>query len=117
MKRVLVTGACGNIGANVVDLLVQRGYSVCAVDLDTPAGRAKAKGWGDSVEMRFGSICNSAVVQDAVAGMDQVIHLAAMVPPTTDVDQAAGYMVNVVATRSIIAACEAQPEPPRLTFT
>jgi nucleoside-diphosphate-sugar epimerase len=117
MKRVLVTGACGNIGANVVDLLVQRGYSVRAVDLDTPGGRAKAKGWGGSVEMCFGSICNDALVRDAVAGMDHVIHLAAMVPPTTDVDQAAGYMVNVVATRSIIAACEVQSEPPRVTFT
>jgi nucleoside-diphosphate-sugar epimerase len=42
MKRVLVTGACGNIGANVVDLLVQRGYSTRAVDLDTPGGR---KAW------------------------------------------------------------------------
>jgi nucleoside-diphosphate-sugar epimerase len=117
MKRVLVTGACGNIGANVVDLLVQRGYSVRAVDLDTPAGRKVATRWGNQVEMRFGSICNEALVREAVADMDHVIHLAAIVPPGTDVDQAAGYAVNVVATRSIIAACEAQPEPPRLTFT
>jgi nucleoside-diphosphate-sugar epimerase len=117
MKRVLVTGACGNIGANVVDLLVERGYSVRAVDLDTPGGRAAAARWGDGVEMRFGSICNEPLVRDVVTGTDHVIHLAAMVPPTTDVDQAAGYMVNVVATRSIIAACEAQEQPPRLTFT
>jgi nucleoside-diphosphate-sugar epimerase len=117
MKRVLVTGACGNIGANVVDLLVQRGYSTRAVDLDTPGGRKVAIRWGDQVEMRFGSICDEALVREVVAGMDHVIHLAAIVPPKTDIDQAAGYAVNVVATRSIIAACEAQPEPPRLTFT
>lgn len=117
MKRALVTGACGNIGANVVDLLVQRGYSVRAVDLDTPGGRNAASGWGDLVDMRFGSICNEALVREAVADTDHVIHLAAMVPPGTDVDQAAGYAVNVVATRSIIAACEAQPTRPRLTFT
>ena len=117
MKRVLVTGACGNIGANVVDLLVERGYSVRALDLDTPVGRKVASRWGDSVEMRWGSICNEALVRKAVAGVHHVIHLAAMVPPGTDVDQAAGYAVNVVATRSIIAACEAQPTPPRLTFT
>ena len=117
MKRVLVTGACGNIGANVVDLLVQRGYSTRAVDLDTPGGRKAASPWGDRVEMRFGSICNEALVREVVAGMDHVIHLAAIVPPKTDIDQAAGYAVNVVATRSIIAACEAQLTPPRLTFT
>jgi nucleoside-diphosphate-sugar epimerase len=117
MKRILVTGACGNIGANVVDLLVERGYAVRASDLDTPAGRKKAGRWGDRVEMRFGSICNESVVAEIVAGMNHVIHLAAMVPPGTDVDQAAGYAVNVVATRAIIAACEAQESPPRLTFT
>jgi len=117
MKRVLVTGACGNIGANVVDLLLERGYPVRAVDLDTAAGRKVAARWGDRVDLRFGSICNEALVRETVRDMDQVIHLAAMVPPGTDVDQAAGYAVNVVATRSIIAACEAQASPPRLTFT
>ena len=117
MKRVLVTGACGNIGANVVDLLVERGYSVQAVDLNTPGARNVAARWGDRVGMRFGSICDESVVHDVVVGMDHVIHLAALVPPVTNVDQASGYAVNVVATRSIIAACEAQPTPPRLTFT
>lgn len=117
MKRALVTGACGNIGANVVDVLVQRGYSVRGVDLDTSVGRAHGARWGDRVEMRFGSICNDGLVRDVVSGMDHVIHLAAMVPPATDVDQAAGYAVNVVATRTIVAACEAQTKPPRLTFT
>ena len=117
MKRVLVTGACGNIGANVVDLLVQRGYAVRAVDLERPGGRKTAARWADRVEMRFGSICNEALVREVVSGVDHVIHLAAMVPPGTDVDQAAGYAVNVVATRAIIAACESQARPPRLTFT
>ena len=116
MKRVLVTGACGNIGAHVVDQLVDRGYSVRAVDLDTPATRKKAARWG-VVDLRFGDVCNESVVRDAVLGIDHVLHLAAMVPPATDVDQAAGYMVNVVATRSILRACEDSPARPRLTFT
>jgi nucleoside-diphosphate-sugar epimerase len=117
MKRVLVTGACGNIGANVVDLLVQRGYGVRAVDLDNKKNCQTAARWGSQVGMRFGNICNEAVVAAVVSGMDHVIHLAAIVPPATDVDQALGYAVNVVATRAIVAACEAQSMPPRLTFT
>jgi nucleoside-diphosphate-sugar epimerase len=117
VKRVLVTGACGNIGANVVDLLVERGYAVRAIDLDTPAGRRTAARWGPAVQMCFGSICDEALVAEAARGVDHVVHLAAMVPPGTDVDQAAGYAVNVVATRSIIAACEVQPTQPRITFT
>ena len=117
MKRVLVTGACGNIGANVVDLLVEQGYEVRAVDLDNKKNRETATRWGDQVDTRFGSICSEPLVADLVSGMDHVIHLAAVVPPGTDVDQAIGYAVNVVGTRSIVAACEAQLQPPRLTFT
>lgn len=117
MKQVLVTGACGNIGANVVDLLVQRGYAVRGLDLDTNKNRETAKRWGDHADMYFGSVCSDAVVADAVSATDHVVHLAAIVPPGTDVDQAMGYAVNVVGTRIIIAACEAQPKPPRLTFT
>jgi len=117
VKQVLVTGSCGNIGANVVDLLVQRGYGVRGVDLDTKRNRRTAARWDGRVDMRFGSICNVALVADLVSGMDHVIHLAAVVPPATDVDQAKGYAVNVVATRTLIAACEARAVPPRLTFT
>lgn len=117
MTRVLVSGACGNIGANVVDLLVERGYAVRAVDLDTPVGRTKSERWGDAVDMRFGSVCDESLVRESVADVDHVVHLAAMVPPTTDVDQAAGYAVNVVGTRSIIMAAEAQSAPPRISFT
>ena len=117
MKHVLVTGACGNIGAHVVDLLVERGYAVRGIDLDTPKNRRAAERWRDLVEMRFGSICDETLISESVTGLDHVIHLAAVVPPATDIDQAAAYAVNVVATRSIIAACEAQPAPPRLTFT
>jgi len=117
MKRVLVTGACGNIGANVVDRLLERGYAVVALDLDTPGTRKKRVRWGSQVDLRCESICDESVVRDAVRGVDHVIHLAAMVPPVTDVDQAAGYMVNVVATRSILRACEQSPSRPRLTFT
>ena len=98
-------------------MLVERGYGVVAVDLDNAKTRATAARWGERVDLRFGSVCDSDLVTEAVSGVDHVIHLAAIVPPGTDVDQAAGYAVNVVATRSIIAACEAQAKPPRLSFT
>lgn len=117
MKRVVVTGACGNIGANVVDLLLTRGYAVCAVDLDTHRSRRAVSRWRGATEMRFGSVCEEAFLRSAVIDADHVIHLAAMVPPKTDVDQAAGYAVNVVATRNLLRACETARRRPRVTFT
>lgn len=116
-RRVLVTGCCGNIGANVVDALLHRGYDVRGVDLPSDKNKRVAARWGGRVTMRFGSICNAEHVRDAVHGVDHVIHLAAVVPPVTDVDQALGYRVNVVGTRTILGACEASSRRPRLTFT
>ena len=43
MKRVLVTGAMGNIGAITVELLVSRGYAVRALDLGTAAQRERGR--------------------------------------------------------------------------
>ena len=62
MKRVLVTGSCGNIGANVVDLLEKRGYQVRGIDLDNKKNRQTATRWGERVDMCFGSICNDGLV-------------------------------------------------------
>ena len=117
MNRVLVTGACGNIGAHVVETLVPRGYAVRALDLGTGPNRRLARRWGSRVDMRFGSVCDPRAVGPAVSGVDHVIHLAAMTPPQTDIDQAMGYAVNVVGTREVVAACEASPGRPRVTFT
>ena len=37
MSRVLITGACGNIGQHTVALLAERGHRVRALDLPAPA--------------------------------------------------------------------------------
>ncbi|MCA9534448.1 MAG: NAD(P)-dependent oxidoreductase [Myxococcales bacterium] len=116
-ERVLVTGACGNVGAVTVRALSARGYHVVALDLDSPRNRERAGTFDGDVDLRFGSICHTPTLAAAVRGAQHVIHLAAMIPPGTDVDQRLAYKVNVEATRTLIALCEAEPVPPRLTFT
>ncbi|MCA9574302.1 MAG: NAD(P)-dependent oxidoreductase [Polyangiales bacterium] len=116
-EKVLVTGACGNVGAVTVFALSARGYHVVALDLDTERNRARAADFAPDVDVRFGSICHRPTLEAAVHGVQHVIHLAAVIPPATDVDQRIAYKVNVEATRTLIALCEALPQPPRLTFT
>lgn len=116
-QTVLVTGACGNVGLVTVKALVQRGYRVVALDLSSPRNRERAKTMGADVDVRWGNICDRATLASAVLGADHVIHLAAVIPPGTDVDQRMAYKVNVVATRTLIALCEASSKRPRLTFT
>ncbi len=117
MTRVLVTGACGNIGALTVDLLEQRGYHVHALDLGSPAQRKRAQGWGERVTCFWGDVCDEALVARAVRDVDHVLHLAAIIPPFTDVDQYTAHRVNVGGTRTLLRAAEAEAKRPRFTFT
>lgn len=62
-------------------------------------------------------ITDPAAVTRAVAGVDAVLHLAAMIPPEADERPDRARAVNVDGTANVIAACRARPEPPRLLFT
>jgi UDP-glucose 4-epimerase len=92
----LLTGASGNIGSHVLPELARRGHDI----REFP-----------------GDITDPVAVARAVAGVDTVIHLAAMIPPTSDEQPERAREVNVDGTTHVIAACQAQPEPPRLLFT
>ena len=75
--RVVVTGGAGFIGSHVVDALLQRGASVCAVD-DMSTGTADnlldatAAGAG----LAIGDVCDRTFMARQLAGVDVVIHMA-----------------------------------------
>jgi nucleoside-diphosphate-sugar epimerase len=109
--RILLTGATGNIGSHVLPELLRRGHSVKALVL--PGRRRRLAG----VEVVPGDIKDRSAVARAVGGVDTVIHLAAVIPPRSDDDPEQARAVNVDGTANVIAACHAQPRPPRLLFT
>jgi len=80
MKKVLVTGGAGYIGSVLVRILLDKGYSVRAVD--------SLKFGGDALydvsqhpdfEFVKGDIRNDADIDIAIKGMDYIAHLAAIV--------------------------------------
>jgi UDP-glucose 4-epimerase len=75
MARFLVTGGCGFIGSHLADALVARGHQVRILDnLSTgKVGNAPAQ-----AELIVGDITDRAQLDDCVAGMDGVFHLAAI---------------------------------------
>ncbi len=105
----LVTGGCGFIGRHLTELLVRRGYSVRVVDLqewqDAPKG----------VEIWQGSILDRQLMEEAVAGVDIVFHLAAN-PNLWAPDPRTFHEVNYEGTCRVLEA-SAKAAVPRIVYT
>ncbi len=105
-ERFLVTGADGCIGAWVVRLLLDEGAAVTAFDLGINDDRHMLVSQGRSLNFDrvVGDITDLDAVNQALAGVDRVIHLAALQVPFCKADPSGGAAVNVVGTVNIFEA-------------
>lgn len=111
--RVLVTGAGGFLGANLVWALREHGFAVRALVRRSPRGRQ----WVglDGVEFTIGDIRNPHQVKAAFEGVTGVLHAAALTRLTPR-PRHDSFRVNVEGTRSICAAAR-RVGVRRLVFT
>lgn len=114
--KILVTGAFGNIGQKVIDLLIERSHQVVCFDLDNENNRKASAKFGSRVDTLWGDITNQQQVIEVIADVDAVIHMAALLPAVVDKNPALGEKVNVGGTQNVIAAIEQSPKNPQLIF-
>lgn len=114
-KRVLLTGAFGNIGAYTIEYLLERDCEVVCLDRKLPATQQVANRFGQRVDVVWGDITDPSVWDSALEGIDAVIHLAAIIPPLSETNPELATRVNVDATTNLIAAMEKQ-DVKRLVF-
>jgi UDP-glucose 4-epimerase len=99
--RVVVTGASGVIGAEVVHRLLERGDSVLASSRSPDSGPlAQLDG---EIELIAADIRDSARMRSMLeaSGAEVVIHLAASLPATAEADPVAAVELNVLATAAL----------------
>ena len=115
VDRVLVTGGFGLVGSETVKQLASAGRSVVVADLDTPANRKKAKALPDGVAARWTNLTDDPAVGRLVSEVSPsvIVHLAAVIPPPLYRNPGLARKVNVDATKALVRAAEAQPDPPR----
>ena len=103
---VLVTGAAGLIGSQIVRTLLDRGESVVALDRILSTGRLDGL-------MSDGKIATSEVdVTDLDAleaimrenDVERIIHTAAILPPTSEEQPHLSYEVNIGGTNNVFEA-------------
>lgn len=80
MAKILVTGGCGFIGRHVTEELLDQGYEVRILDalIEQVHGDAEAA-VAPEAEVIRGDVRDKVVVEQALTGVDAVIHLAAEV--------------------------------------
>ncbi len=96
---VLVTGASGHLGANLVRALLAQGRSVRAL-----VHRDRRALEGLSLEIFSGSILQPDSMVEAFAGCDVVYHLAAGISLRRR-DRSYLQAINVQGTRNVVQAC------------
>jgi UDP-glucose 4-epimerase len=96
---------------------VRQGHRVrCFYRLST-ANRRRARELPAGTEVVWGDITDPDAVAGATAGVDVVIHLAALIPPGADEQPDTARQVNVDGTANVVAACRSRPDRPQLLFT
>jgi len=100
---VLVTGGAGFVGATLVRRLVASGYRVRMLDNLTTGDAAHLA--GVEAELVKGDIRDAGTLDDALAGMDAIIHLAAAGSVIGSVrDPVANFEANVLGTFRVLDA-------------
>jgi UDP-glucose 4-epimerase len=102
-RRVLVTGGAGFVGATLVRRLVGNGHTVRVFDNYSTGDPAHLDGVG--AELVEGDIRDVAALDEALAGMQAVVHLAAAGSVVASVqDPLTNFDVNVVGTFRVLDA-------------
>jgi UDP-glucose 4-epimerase len=101
----LVTGGAGFIGSHMVRQLLQRGERVRVLDNFATGKREHLIALGSAIEVIEGDVRYLNNVQEAVAGTDYVIHLAALPSVARSVrTPIESNDVNVVGTLNLLVA-------------
>ncbi len=103
--RILLTGGFGNIGQAVIKEAENLDYGIHVFDIDTKKNHRMARKYNKAIDrVTFGNIQNVASVKTAVKQCDAVIHLAAILPPTANMDRDRCMTINFDGTRNIVEA-------------
>jgi nucleoside-diphosphate-sugar epimerase len=106
--KVLLTGGAGFIGSHIAERLLAGGHSVVVLDNLYAGKMQNLKRYSDDPNFRFvkGDIRDKKTVDAAMAGIDAVIHQAAITSvPLSIKNPKFVYSVNVAATMSLLESC------------
>ena len=105
VKKVLVTGAAGAIGLNVIKYLLSEGkYEITALDLRNKNSQKRLKRYRRRINLIYGDMNDSVLMDALVKDQDYIIHLAGLMPPIADIKHNVSEMIDYKGTENMIKA-------------
>ncbi len=119
-QRILVTGAWGQVGRQLIPMLLERGRTVIAADLPsaTPGRSCRAPDAAGHLLLERLDITDADEVERLVSAHapDAIVHLAAVVSPPCYRHPDMARRVNVEGTRHLVQAAARLRHPPTFAF-
>lgn len=119
----LVTGAFGQVGKRCTEILLSRGHTVIAVDLDNDTSQAAAGALAETaapgalipefIDLTDGDSVKAVVARHRPGA---IVHLAAIVSPPSYRNPRLARKVNVDGTRHLVTAASSLADPPLFVF-
>lgn len=97
--KILVTGAAGLLGAELVKQLLEKGYTVIAIYNSTPVKLSH-----ENLEIQQCDILDMSALEEIMEGVSNVYHCAAVVSFEPK-DKAHLFKINIEGTENIVNAC------------
>lgn len=116
---VLITGAFGQVGKRCAEILLRRGRTVIAMDLQNDkttvvADELATRTDGGTLIVAYADLLDAETIADCVSRHKPaaIVHLAAMLAPASYRNPLLARKINVDGTHNLVAAARALSEPP-----
>lgn len=104
MKKCLITGAGGNIGHNLIaKLIATNEYEITALDLKSHRASKRLNKFND-INIVYGDINDSHLIQSLVEESDIIFHLAGVLPFNAQINDELTNIVNYEGSKIIVDA-------------
>jgi nucleoside-diphosphate-sugar epimerase len=102
--KVLITGGAGILGRKLAELFLKSGDQARVFDL--PQVDYSYFDDKEGIEIVKGDIRDKDTVKTAVAGVDAILHLAALIPPASERDRQFTMTINAGGTGNLLEAAQ-----------
>ncbi|MCK5759127.1 MAG: SDR family oxidoreductase [Clostridiales bacterium] len=116
--NILVTGAFGTVGLSVINELKARNHEVNIFDLKNNKNKKQAKLLKKSYQkLIWGDIRNKEDIKTTINRCDCIIHLAALVPPDSELNEKLCNEINAEGTNNLLEVINELGKKTPIVFT